>query len=168
MSKIKKIEDALDKGAAIIASIAFVTMVILISANVILRYSLHESINWAEEVAYLCFNWTVFMGVAIVYRNQGLTAIDLVVDRLHGMAKRIVLLLGYLLVSAINVGLIIWGTKFSIVAWQRKSNILQIPYFFYDIAIPLAGVLLLIYSLTFFIKTIRGEELENTALEDRV
>ena len=168
MKKMKHIENYLDKGATLIAAIAFVVMVVLISLNVILRYLINTSINWAEEVAYLCFNWTVFMGVAIVYRHQGLITIDLIVDRLRGNVKKAILIVGYTIVSLMNLGLIIWGTEFSVVAWQRKSNILHIPYFFYDISIPLAAVLLLIYSSTFLVQTIRNEELENTALEDRV
>lgn len=166
--KWDKFEETLNKGAIAISSIAFVIMIVVITANVIARYLFHSSLNWAEEIAYLCFNWAVFFGVAIVYRYQGLTAIDLVVDRLKGKVKQAVLIFGYLLVTLTNVGLIVWGIQFSIVAWERKSPALQIPYFFYDISIPLAAILLLIYSSKFLIKTIRGEELENAALEDRV
>lgn len=168
MSKISKIERALDTGATVIAASAFVVMVTVISVNVICRYVFKTSLNWAEEIAYLCFNWVVFFGVAIVYRYQGLTAIDLVVDRLRGRAKQFVLLLGYLLVVLTNIGLIVWGMRFSIAAWARKSPILQIPYFFYDVAIPLAAVLLLIYSLKFLLMTLRGENMKSADLENRV
>ena len=79
--KWDKFEETLNKGAIAISSIAFVIMIVVIIANVITRYLFHSSLNWAEEIAYLCFNWAVFFGVAIVYRYQGLTAIDLVVER---------------------------------------------------------------------------------------
>lgn len=168
MKKIEKLERALDLGATVISASAFVVMIVVISANVICRYIFKTSINWAEEVAYLCFNWVVFFGVAIVYRYQGLTAIDLVVDRLHGKVKQVVLLLGYFLVTLINIGLIVWGVQFSFSAWERKSPVLRIPYFFFDIAIPLAAVLLLFYSLKFFVLTIQGKTAESTAFENRV
>ena len=167
-NKWDKIDNTLNKGAIAISSVAFSIMVIVITLNVITRSALNVSLNWAEEVAYLCFNWAVFFGVAIVYRYQGLTAIDLVVDRMKGKLRQGVLIFGYLLVSLVNLGLIVWGINFSIVAWERKSPNLKIPYFFYDISIPLAAILLLLYSTRFLIKTIRGEELENAALEDRV
>ena len=167
-NKWDKIDSALNKGAIAISSVAFVIMIVLITLNVISRYVLNSSINWAEEVSYLCFNWAVFFGVAIVYRYQGLTAIDLVVDKMKGKLRQAVLAFGYLLVTLANLGLIVWGVNFSIVAWDRKSPALKIPYFFYDISIPLAAILLLLYSTRFLIKTLRGEELENAALEDRV
>ncbi len=168
VKKLDKIENALNKGAIFVTAAAFVVIVALISLNVISRYLFMKSFNWAEEVAYLCFNWVVFLGVTIVYRYQGLTAIDLVVNRLHGRAKKAVLVFGYLLVVLTNLGLIVWGTKFSIQAWARKSPSLMIPYFFYDISIPVSGVLLFVYSLRFMIKAIRGEDVESAALEDRV
>ena len=168
LKKLDKLEEALNKGAIFITAAAFVVIVALISLNVVSRYIFLKSFNWAEEVAYLCFNWVVFLGVTIVYRYQGLTAIDLVVNRLHGPVKKAVLVLGYLLVVLTNLGLIVWGTKFSIQAWARKSPSLLIPYFFYDISIPVAGVLLFVYSLRFMIKAVRGEDVEGAALEDRV
>lgn len=168
MGKWNKIEEALDRMAFVIASAAFIAMVVLTSGNVISRYIFSRSFNWAEEVSYLCFNWAVFFGVALVYRDQGLTAIDLIVERLRGAAKKGALIFGYLLVSLANAGLIVWGLQFSVNAWQRKSPALHIPYFFYDISIPLAAVLLLLHSLKFLIRTVRGEEVKAAALEDRV
>lgn len=167
MKKIKKFEKVMNSVATVIASTAFSVMVLLISINVFTRYLLSTSLNWAEEVAYLCFNWAVFFGVAIVYRYQGLTAIDLIVDRLHGKVKKAVLIFGYTLIVLVNIGLIVWGTQFSVIAWARKSPSLQIPYFFYDISIPLAGLMLLYYSIKFLIRTIRNEDVSSAALEDR-
>lgn len=166
--KWDKIEEALDRGAAGIASGAFIIMIAVITLNVLSRYLFRKSFNWAEEIAYLCFNWSVFFGVAVVYRYQGLTAIDLVVDKLKGRVRHTVLVLGYLLVTLTNLGLIVWGIQFSIVAWDRKSPSLHIPYTFYDLSIPLAAVLLLAYSTKFLIRAFRGEELKSAALEDRV
>lgn len=67
-----------------------------------------------------------------------------------------------------NLGLIVWGTKFAMMAWERKSSFLQIPYFYYDISIPLAAIMLFMYSLKFLIKAIHGEDVDSAALEDRV
>lgn len=127
--KWDKLDNIFDKISIWITSVAFLAIVVVISFNVISRYMFGKSFNWAEEIAYLCFNWVVFFGVAIVYRYQGLTAIDLLVNRLPEKAKKVVLVFGYFLVTLTNLGLIIWGTEFAIMAWQRKSSFLQIPYF---------------------------------------
>ncbi len=163
-----RIEEKLNSIAVWISIVNFTAMIFLITINVICRYLFAKSFNWAEEVAYLCFNWAVFFGVAIVYRNQGLTAIDLFVNKLRGKVKQAVLILGYTLVTLANAGLIFWGFKFAISAWARKSASLHIPYFFYDVSIPLAGIIMLCYSVKFLIMTICGEELTSAALEDRV
>jgi len=168
MKTFDKIDRIFYKTNVYVTAAAFVAIVALISVNVVSRYLFMKSFNWAEEVAYLCFNWVVFLGVALVYRYQGLTAIDLVVNRLRGKARQAVLVFGYLLVVLTNLGLIVWGTQFSIMAWERKSPALQIPYFFYDVSIPLAAIMLFVYSLRFLIMALRGEDVESAALEDRV
>lgn len=166
--KWDKLDRVFDKICVVITSTAFLVIVAAISLNVICRYLFGKSFNWAEEIAYLCFNWVVFFGVAIVYRYQGLTAIDLVVNRLAEKPKKVVLVFGYILVTMANLGLIVWGTKFAMMAWERKSSFLQIPYFYYDISIPLAAIMLFMYSLKFLIKAIHGEDVDSAALEDRV
>ena len=165
--KWDRLNDKIDKLCIAIACVAFVGIVVFICGNVLCRFILSKSLNWAEEVAYLCFNWVVFFGVVVIYRHQGLISIDLLVDRLPPKSKRGVLIFGYLLVVLINIGLIVWGTQFSIVAWARKSPSLQIPYFFYDISIPLAAIFLLMYSMKFLIRAIMGENVDAAALEDR-
>ena len=103
----------------------------------------------------------------MVYRYQGLTAIDVLVNALPEKARRVVLILNYALITAICVALVVWGWQFAMSAWTRKSPSLHIPYFFFDIPIPLAAVCLAGYSLKFLVQTIRGQETEVAALEER-
>ena len=95
----------------------------------------------------------------MVCEDRGLTAIDIIVDRLPSKYKRIVMILNYFITLVINVFLVIWGFNFAMNAWIRKSPSLKIPYFYYDISIPLAFIILSGYTLKFLIKTIKGEEI---------
>ena len=168
MAKEKKtFEDIINGWATVISGTALTSMILVISLNVAGRYFFKKSFYWAEEVSYLMFNWAVFLGVTIVYRYQGLTAIDIFVNRLPSKGKRAIMSLTYLLIFVINICLIIWGSTFAMNAWVRTSPNLGIPYFYYDIPIPIAGALLAGYSLKFLIKTIKGEEMEEAALEKR-
>lgn len=165
--KMNRTETVLNRIAMAISGVAFVAMVFFTSLNVICRYFFHYSINWAEEITYLAFNWAVFFGTAVVYRYQGLTAIDVLVNRLPPKGKKVVLLFDYSLLFAINISLMVWGWTFAMNAWIRKSPILGVPYFFFDVSIPLAAVIMAWYSLKFLIKTIKNEEIEEAALEER-
>ncbi len=167
MKTMECIEKWISRIALAISGSAFVIMVTLITVNVFARYIFSNSLNWAEEVAYLCFNWAVFFGVVLLYANQGLTAIDLLVDRMPKTMKKISMVIGFFLVTLANIGLIVWGTEFAIAAFERKSPALKIPYFFYDLSIPLAGIFLLYFSVKFLVFTIKNKEIKSAALEER-
>ena len=166
--KVAKAEKIANKIATVISGTAFIGMVIFISMNVISRYFFNRSFNWAEEVTYLFFNWAVFFGVTIIYRHNGLTAIDAIVNRLPIKGKRVVMTINFFIILAINVSLIIWGTTFALNAFARKSPTLGIPYFYFDLSIPLACILLAAYTLKFLIRTIKGEDVEEAAIEERL
>ncbi len=155
---LRKLEAAVNAIATAISGAAFVGVVLLISTNVVSRYLFRVSFAWAEEISYLLFNWTVFFGITVLYRREGLIAIDVLVDKLPERIRRPIMILNYLLVLAICVGLVYWGYAFSVLAWNRKSAYLRIPYFYYDISIPLAFAILAAYALKFLILTLAGRK----------
>ena len=104
-----KLENTVNWVASVIGGVSLVGMVVLISLNVISRFLFATSFNWAEEVTYMLFNWAVFFGVVVVYRYQGLTAIDVLVNALPEKARRVVLILNYALNNASCVALVVWG-----------------------------------------------------------
>ena len=65
----------------IVCGTFLVTMVVLVILNVFLRYLFSYSIFWAEEVATICFVWTVFMGACAVYKNRMDIGIDVLITK---------------------------------------------------------------------------------------
>ena len=51
---------------AIITGVTLSICVVLVNANVIMRYFFNHPIHWAEEVVTSLFVWTVFIGSAYV------------------------------------------------------------------------------------------------------
>jgi len=162
-----KFKKTLLKIESIISGTAFSVLIIVTTMNVFYRIFFRKTFPWAEEVSYLFFNWAVFFGACILYSQQGLIAIDALVNRLPKKARRVVRALTFVMIFILCVGLIVWGVRFSINAWMRPTAILHIPYFFFDISIPLAATIMAGYSVDFFLRCIRGEEIEEVALQDR-
>ena len=52
------------------------TMAVIIFANVVLRYSTNQSIEWAEEVARYMMVWLTFLGAGPVLRYGGHIAVE--------------------------------------------------------------------------------------------
>ncbi len=164
---MKKAGDILYKAEAVIAGTGFVVMMGVIIMNVLARYIFSKSFAWAEEIAYMAFNWAVYFGICIVYRNQGLVSIDALVDRLPDKARHIVQVFTFGLVGVMNLALVVWGIQLSLDGFVRKTAILKIPYFFIDMCIPLAAVILAIYSFHYMVNAIHGEDVKAASLEER-
>ena len=164
---MKKAGDILYKAEAVVAGTSFVVMVGVIAINVLARFMFSKSFAWAEEIAYMMFNWAVYFGICLVYRSQGLISIDALVDRLPKMAQHVVQGFTFALGGVANIALVVWGTQLSIQGFARKTPMLQIPYFWIDICIPIACAILALYSFNNMIKILRGNEVEAASLEER-
>ncbi|MDH4572856.1 TRAP transporter small permease [Salinicola acroporae] len=62
-------------------------MVLLVFANVLLRYLFDSSIYIAEGGASLLFVWMTFVGAALVVYERGLIAVDVVVSKLPSIPR---------------------------------------------------------------------------------
>lgn len=163
----KRSMNVINLFAKLISGTAFVGMILSIIVNVFSRYLFGKSFSWAEEIAYLLFNWSIYFGVTVLYNDQGLISIDAIVDRLPKKAQRIVSIGNYSLLLAINACLVVWGFSFAMRSWIRSSPSLSIPYFYFNVSVPLAAIILTIYSARFLIMTIRSEEIHTAPLEER-
>lgn len=164
---MKKFDDILYKFEFIVSSVAFVSMITLIVINVFYRLALNKTIPWTEEMSYAFFNWAVFIGICMVYRNQGMVAVGAIVDKLPKKIRKGVMLFVHLLVFSTNICLVIWGLQLSIKGMARITSILKLPYFWIDLSIPVGGVILAYYSAKYFLMTLKGEEVKEAALEER-
>ncbi|MCR5073497.1 MAG: TRAP transporter small permease [Clostridiales bacterium] len=162
----KKIDKTAFTIAAAVAGVSFVTIVLLITMNVIARKGFNTSYAWAEEIAYICFTWMTFFGAVMVYSKRGLIAIDVLVNRLPQKGRRITQIGTEALILVTNVCLIIWGMT-QVLNTNRITSNLKIPYRFVYLGMVLAFVLLGYFSVRFLIMGIKGKELDEASLEDR-
>lgn len=165
---MKKIDAIVSKVTALIGGVTFVGMILIIVMNVFARFIFMKSFAWAEEIAYLLLNWSVFMGVCHLYKTNALVAIDILVNALPHAAKRVVNLIIFVMMFVLNIGLVIWSWTLAMATFTgRVTPILKIPYFWYYIAVTIAAVVLAAYSIGFIVKVLKNEEIEEAALQDR-
>lgn len=63
-------------------------LVLLVFANVVLRYFFQSGITWTVEVSGLLFVWLVFLGAVMAMRDYGHLGVDLFVARLPRPAQK--------------------------------------------------------------------------------
>ncbi len=158
---------------AVICGTTLMICVILVNLNVIFRYFLNNPIKWTDEVVSSLFIWTVFMGSAYAHRKHAHLGVDIVVNLIHGNARKtielvmdilqilILVLLTY--TSAQYVCALIWkrgivfGTVDGVFQYVGKikltyTDTLRIPKWYTGIAVPLGFGLSLIYAVYFFLR----------------
>lgn len=71
-------------------------MILLVFANVVLRYGFNSGITITDEVSRMMFVWIAFAGAISVSRRQQQLGVDFIVAMLPKSPRRLVLMLGNL------------------------------------------------------------------------
>jgi len=149
---------------AIITGITLTICVVLVNANVIMRYFFNSPIHWAEEVVTSLFVWTVFIGSAYAYRKHSHLGVDILVNILPATVKKVVkavmsvvellVLIMLTVISSQYVYHLLYNNagKLKIV----KTDLLRVPKWWTGIAVPIGFGLSVIYSLYFMYKNVRA------------
>ncbi len=120
-------------------------MAIIIFANVVLRYTTSQSIEWAEEVARYLMVWLTFLGAGPVLRYGGHIAVDNLQDALPERAALALRGLIALLLMAF-FGFMVWfGLGYVERAQYQMTPTTQISMSWVYAAIPVGGVLLMLH-----------------------
>jgi len=138
-------------------------MLFLTFANVIGRYVFSHSIIFSEEVSRILFVWVVFLGAAIIIKDNGHVSVDLLSSKLKGKASGKVLdiiigIAGFLFIGIVFAGgLVLAGTMN-----MYSSATLGIPMGYVYWAIPIgSGIMFIHHSLNFikiFVPDEEGDE----------
>ena len=132
--------DGLDRGArwAIVAGSA--VMILIVTAQVVLRYLFNTSIDWSEEVSRLLFVWSMFLAIPLGIREGAHVGIELLTSHIPE-GPRAVLAKLCAAVAAAMMLVVVWQTiKVSQVTWDELMQSLNISsgWFMVPVAISAA------------------------------
>jgi len=124
-------------------------LISMISATLVLevafRYLLTRSLLWAEEFSRFLFLWTAFIGAAAAVGKGLHFSLRSLVEALPRAARRAAGTASVLAVFALSLLLIVEGWKLARFAAPQMSTVLDISRFWFYLAIPVGGVLMLLY-----------------------
>lgn len=140
--------DALLRVDELLASVALFALFLVAICNVFMRYFMSMPLAWAEEVLQLLMLWTTMLGASALVRRNEHVMISIVSDRLPPRLAKWntrIFNVGVTLVCA--AVMLVWGLKLLPFAAMRSTPMLNIPFYWVHLAIPVAGALMLIHSL---------------------
>ena len=108
---------------------------------------LQATFQWYDEVARLCFVWTVFLGAAVAVRRGTHFRLHLLIDRVGARPRRAVDVLVTLIVMAFGGVLVTGGLAIAPIARRQVTDALEISMLWFYGALPVGGALMILYSL---------------------
>jgi len=122
-------------------------LVVVVFSQVALRYLTYQPLAWTEEVARYAFIWLSLLGAAVGGRRGVHFAVDFLPRRLPPRAGRVVRA-GIRLTEAGFYALLAWsGVQIVRVTHLQRSASIDLPMSLPYAAIPLAALLLAVFSL---------------------
>lgn len=152
---LHKLKSAAALVESAVALVAFSILVIVVAANVLLRFATGNSLVFTEEVAYISFGYLIFLGASFLFRLKSLIAIDIVVDSLPPVVRRTANILTYTTLVATTSYFAFVALDLATSSWLRTTAFLRIPYFWVYLAPAISFSLMSISSLTFLYSEIR-------------
>ncbi len=129
----------------------FVALLILLAGVVFVRFVPVTSLGWSDEIVEWAFAWMVFMGAAALWRDNEHFRVQWLPDKLNGRPSGKAL---GLVVEALSITFLVvmtyYGMKLTVAAHDR-SPILELPRHIWYFCVPLAGMIMIAYSIRNFV-----------------
>ena len=120
------------------ASVAI--LIVPVSLQIFSRYTaLIPSYIWTEEMARFLFVWMIMIGAMVGIRESTHFEVD-VWPRLAPRGAALLRIISSVFVLGFAFVFIWWGWEFTRFAWNRFSELAELPLWLIHVAWPLAGV----------------------------
>ena len=103
--------NALFRGVELLMAFFLAVMIILVFANVLLRYFFSTGFEWSEEIARLCFIYLVYLGAIGAMRDNQHLLIDSLLTRIPTFYQKIIY-------GLVQIGIIWIMGVLSVGSWQ--------------------------------------------------
>jgi TRAP-type C4-dicarboxylate transport system permease small subunit len=159
----RRLDGAIETALRSVSSFCLVALLGLVSTIVAIRFVPFLSLGWEDEVVELAFAWMVFLGSAAVWRSHEHIAIDFIPQALAGSRAGRILEIA---VGALALGFLAVLTWYGLrLAWQARGNtspmlILPVPMWY--AAVPVAGAIMIGYTLVRMMKVLRRPDVTTT------
>ena len=155
LTKIKKgMNFLLSRIAAVLLS----AMTLLVLYQVFTRYVLNSPAAFTEEIVRYLLIWTGFIGAAYAFSTRQHMALVLVRDRLSPNRKKV-------LMTAIDVLILVGGTKLALSAVKEYSALLGISRGLVYSMAPISGVFIILAQIINIYEDVTGNVIEEGGVE---
>lgn len=163
---MKKVIEILHKIVAKICIVLMAAIVIDVTWQVVTRFILKNPSSFTEELAGFLLIWIGLLGASHALYTRAHLGIDILTYKLKGPKKQSVEILVYTLVALFALFVMVIGGIRLVnltLTLRQVSPAMGIPMGYVYLVLPISGILMILYSLTFIIDaaTKPAEELDS-------
>jgi TRAP-type transport system small permease protein len=107
----------------VLIALALAVMVVLVFGNVVLRYAFNSGITVSEEVSRWLFVWLTFLGAIVALKEHGHLGSDMLVSRLPTGGKKLLLVIGHVLMLYITWLLFTGSLAQAKINWEVEAPV---------------------------------------------
>jgi len=107
---MQKVIDLFYQLLGFIMVLLLTTMVLMVFANVLLRYGFNSGVLVSEELSRYCFVWLTFVGAVLAFREQAHMGIETLVARLQRRGRLVCMAASNALIMACSA-IFFWGAQ---------------------------------------------------------
>lgn len=146
-----------DRVLATICIVTFVLLVIIVSWQVFTREVMNNSAPWTTEAAIQMFIVLSIFSIAYVFSEHGHIAVTMLIEKLPTRGQQtMAVIIEIIVMFFVSLVFIFGGLRVSANAWNQDLSTLPLTTGQIYLILPLAGVLILFYSITHIFRVITG------------
>ncbi len=146
------------KPVEMLVAAVLMAMACALMLEVVLRFAFEMSLPWTSEFARYAMIWITFLGAALAVRERGHIQVTFFVNLLPGSARKY----AFILIDVLLLAFIVTILRYSIEVVQTEMKMttaaLDIPFGFVVLALPVSGVLMIIYLLADIADLVRMDD----------
>jgi len=127
--------------------LGFLAMVLMVFANVMGRFFLNMGIAESEEISRILFVWISFVGAALCFWDDSHVKVDILINVLPPLPKKIVAIIANILISVILFILIRACIDFMVVNWKDVLHLTKLPLRYVQSILPISLALMFVMNI---------------------
>jgi TRAP-type C4-dicarboxylate transport system permease small subunit len=148
----------LSKASLMLAVVLLIAIIACVQYQVVGRYLLNDTPVWAEGLALQLVLYVTALGVAVGVRDAGHIGLDSLVALLPESLRLKIEILIHALVALFGGIMVSSGWLWTRLKWSDMKPMLGIPVGVDYLALVIAGLLILLFSIEHIVALLRNEE----------
>lgn len=149
----------ISKACLVLAIAGLITLILSVQTQVFGRYVLNDTPTWTEALALQLVLYITALGVAVGVRDAGHIGLESLVSLLPEWMRLKVEVLIHALVALFGAIMAWSGWIWTRMKWDELDPMLGLPAGLDYLALVIAGVLIVLFSIEHIVALLRGEEI---------